>query len=141
MTTNQTRSSPLNTSRVLVLSDNEILGKVAVLLLALYPGMQVWRLRIDQELEVLQSYMYDHFDLVVLLLSSATRDPLACLARAGLEAVWEKTPLIVSSGRQPPVNSAGNMTQIGFPFEIDGLQAAIRGVLGSPISLENQARG
>jgi CheY-like chemotaxis protein len=133
----QNGSLPLNSPRVLVLSDNEVLSKVVELLLVPRQGVQIWRLRIDRTSEALESSTAGSFDLIILMLRLPFRDPIACLAQAGLEAVWKKTPVIVSSGSQVPVHLAGNMIHIGFPFEIDGLQAAIQEILGNSNAYKN----
>jgi hypothetical protein len=121
-------SVDLTGKKALIISDNGGLARVVELNLSIRLGMQVVKYEPGVTGEANDGHNGD-LDLLVLAISSSTKEPIVELARASLVERIGQIPLLIISDR--PFNSkpGDHIVHLDFPFSIDALEEKAREVV------------
>lgn len=111
--------------KALIISDNGGLARVVELNLRIRLGMEV--LKYDPELS--GQDQYDDLDLLVLAISSPSREPILELARASLVERIGQVSLLIISDRPFQSEPGEDIVHLDFPFTIDALERKVKGIL------------
>ncbi len=111
--------------KALIISDNGGLARVVELNLRIRLGMEV----IKYEPDVSGQDRYDDLDLLVLAISSPSREPILELARASLVERIGQVSLLIISDRPFQSEPDEDIVHLDFPFTIDALESRVRGIL------------
>lgn len=112
--------------KALIISDNSGLARVVELNLSIRLGMHVSK----YEPGVDVGDYSDELDLLVLAISSPTKEPIVELARASLVERIGQVPLLIISDRPFRSEPGEPIVHLDFPFSIDDLESKAREVLG-----------
>jgi hypothetical protein len=115
----------LEGKKALIISDNGGLARVVELNLRIRLGMEV--LKYDPDLS--GQDRYDDLDLLVLAISSPSREPILELARASLVERIGQVSLLIISDRPFQSEPDEDIVHLDFPFTIDALESKVRGIL------------
>jgi hypothetical protein len=115
----------LEGKKALIISDNGGLARVVELNLRIRLGMKV--LKYDPDLS--GQDRYDDLDLLVLAISSPSREPILELARASLVERIGQVSLLIISDRPFQSEPDEDIVHLDFPFTIDALESKVRGIL------------
>jgi hypothetical protein len=115
----------LEGKKALIISDNGGLARVVELNLRIRLGMEV----IKYEPGLSGQDRYDDLDLLVLAISSPSREPILELARASLVERIGQVSLLIISDRPFQSEPDEDIVHLDFPFTIDALESKVRGIL------------
>jgi hypothetical protein len=115
----------LTGKKALIISDNGGLARVVELNLSIRLGMHVSKYETGT---VDQGFTGD-LDLLVLAISSPSKEPIVELARASLVERIGRVPLLIISDRPFRSEPGEPIVHLDFPFSIDALEAKAREVL------------
>ncbi len=115
----------LEGKKALIISDNGGLARVVELNLRIRLGMEV--IKYDPDLS--GQTQYDDLDLLVLAISSPSREPILELARASLVERIGQVSLLIISDRPFHSEPGEDIVHLDFPFTIDALESKVRGIL------------
>ena len=116
----------LTGKKALIISDNGGLARVVELNLSIRLGMHVSKYDPDA---AVGDYSND-LDLLVLAISSPSKEPIVELARASLVERIGQVPLLIISDRPFHSEPGEPIVHLDFPFSIDALEIRVRDVLG-----------
>jgi hypothetical protein len=122
----------LEGKKALIISDNGGLARVVELNLRIRLGMEV--IKYDPDLS--GQAQYGDLDLLVLAISSPSREPILELARASLVERIGQVSLLIISDRPFQSEPDEDIVHLDFPFTIDALESKVRGILDKKAQCE-----
>jgi DNA-binding NarL/FixJ family response regulator len=115
--------------KILILSDNDGLSRAIALNLNKRLNVEIVRFALEPQEQWKSRTGNDHFDLIVLGMSSPASEPIAALARALLAQQVGRVPLLIISDRALASNLEGPIIHLDFPFDIDKLRGKVQEIL------------
>lgn len=115
----------LTGKKVLIISDNGGLARVVELNLSIRLGMHVSK----YETGTVDKDLTSDLDLLVLAISSPSKEPIVELARASLVERIGRVPLLIISDRPFQSEPGEPIVHLDFPFSIDALESKAREVM------------
>ncbi len=115
----------LTGKKALIISDNGGLARVVELNLSIRLGMHVSK----YETGAVEGAFSNDLDLLVLAISSPSKEPIVELARASLVERIGRVPLLIISDRPFHSEPGEPIVHLDFPFSIDALETKAREVL------------
>jgi hypothetical protein len=115
----------LEGKKALIISDNGGLARVVELNLRIRLGMEV--VKYDPDLS--GPDRHDDLDLLVLAISSPSREPILELARASLVERIGQVSLLIISDRPFQSEPEEDIVHLDFPFTIDALESKVREIV------------
>jgi hypothetical protein len=121
----QVMNHDLTGKKALIISDNGGLARVVELNLSIRLGMHVSK----YEPGAVEDGFSNDLDLLVLAISSPSKEPIVELARASLVERIGQVPLLIISDRPFQSEPGEPIVHLDFPFSIDALEIKAREVL------------
>jgi len=115
--------------KILILSDNDGLSRAIALNLNKRLDVEVVRLALESREQWESRTGNDHFDLIVLGMSSPSSEPVAALARASLAQQVGRVPLLIICDSTFAHDLEEPTMHLDFPFDIDKLRGKVKEML------------
>jgi len=129
--TQETLVSPdLARRKALVLSDNDGLARAIKAHISHRLDVEVVRMDVNAERQMEVEEKPAEFDLMVVALSSPTREPAEVLSKTRLAEQVGQVPLLVISDRPLEPLPKGQIIHLNLPFEVDEFHDKLRELLG-----------
>jgi hypothetical protein len=113
--------------RVLVISDHASVAKAIELSSA--PNLEITKILLDAPNHSDHQLANNHFDLMILALSSYESEPIVALARTSLSRFIGQIPILVISDKFFQSDSVNRIIHMDFPFTMEQLNIQVDNIL------------